>query len=101
MSRATPDEVRRAGTIAEATIAGLPTMLSGFLPGQEAGNVGYVVNGGFGAFEREPKKIGATVGSWLDDKTKLSAMSALASELGKTHSRATRDIAVEIASMLD
>lgn len=33
------------GTIAEATIKGLPVMLSGFLPGQEEGNVPYVVNG--------------------------------------------------------
>lgn len=38
------------GTIAEATIRGLPVMLSGYLPGQEEGNVPYVVNGemGFG-----------------------------------------------------
>lgn len=33
------------GTIAEATIRGLPVMLSGYLPGQEEGNVPYVVNG--------------------------------------------------------
>ena len=33
------------GTIAEATIRGLPVMLSGHLPGQEEGNVPYVVNG--------------------------------------------------------
>jgi len=36
------------GTIAEATIRGLPTMLSSFLPGQEAGNVPFVVQSGFG-----------------------------------------------------
>lgn len=33
------------GTIAEATIRGLPVMLSGYLPGQEEGNVPYVVDG--------------------------------------------------------
>ncbi|KAJ1478778.1 hypothetical protein T484DRAFT_1596633, partial [Baffinella frigidus] len=39
----------------------LPTMLSGFLPGQEAGNVPYVIDAGFGDFSKEPKKIGETV----------------------------------------
>ena len=34
------------GTIAEAAVRGLPTMLSSFLPGQEAGNVPFVVNHG-------------------------------------------------------
>ena len=40
------------GTIAEATIRGLPVMLSGYLPGQEEGNVPYVVNGEMRAEER-------------------------------------------------
>ena len=34
------------GTIAEATIRGVPTMLSSFLPGQEAGNVPFVTENG-------------------------------------------------------
>lgn len=40
------------GTIAEATIRGLPVMLSGFLPGQEEGNVPYVVDGEMLSSER-------------------------------------------------
>ena len=36
------------GTIAEAMILGLPLVLSTFLPGQESGNVPFVVDGGFG-----------------------------------------------------
>ena len=31
------------GAITEATVRGLPMMLSGYLPGQEKGNVPYVV----------------------------------------------------------
>ena len=38
------------GTIAEAMTHGLPIVLSSFLPGQEAGNVPYVVKGGFGVY---------------------------------------------------
>ena len=49
------------GTIAEASIVGLPCMLSGFLPGQEEGNVPYVIGNGYGDFSRDPKKIAAKV----------------------------------------
>ena len=49
------------GTIAEACCAGLPIMLSGFLPGQESGNVGFVVDGGFGDYSAEPTTIAETV----------------------------------------
>lgn len=40
------------GTIAEASARGLPIVLSSFLPGQEAGNVPYVTEGGFGSYRR-------------------------------------------------
>ena len=49
------------GTIAEATIRGLPTMLSSFLPGQEAGNVPFVVKSGFGEYSNQPETIAKTV----------------------------------------
>jgi len=42
------------GTIAEALIRGLPIFLYGFLPGQEAGNVPFVVENGVGLFESDP-----------------------------------------------
>lgn len=44
------------GTIAEAAIKGLPCMLSAYLPGQEEGNIPYVVNGGYGDYSSDPKK---------------------------------------------
>ena len=40
-------------------------MLSSHLPGQEAGNVPFVVSSGFGEFSKQPKVIAATVSSWL------------------------------------
>ena len=51
------------GTIAEACCCGLPIMLSGYLPGQESGNVGHVVDGGFGAYSSDPSELART--AWL------------------------------------
>ena len=48
------------GTIAEAAIKGLPVMLSTYLPGQEAGNVDFVKEAGFGDYSPEPE----VKGSW-------------------------------------
>lgn len=42
------------GTIAEAAAVGLPVMVTSHLPGQEAGNVDIVLNGGFGDFCEDP-----------------------------------------------
>lgn len=42
------------GTIAEAAAMGLPVMVTSHLPGQEAGNVDIVLNGGFGDFCEDP-----------------------------------------------
>jgi 1,2-diacylglycerol 3-beta-galactosyltransferase len=63
------------GTIAEACCSGLPIMLSGYLPGQESGNVAFVVDGGFGAYASEPAKIASTVASWLAEPQRLAQMS--------------------------
>ena len=71
-------------------------MLTNFLPGQEEGNVPFVVDGGFGAYADDPPTIAATVGAWLDDPSKLRAMSARALDAGAP--RATLEIAGEIAA---
>ncbi|CAH2061146.1 unnamed protein product [Thlaspi arvense] len=41
------------GSIAEAMIRGLPIILNDYIAGQEAGNVPYVVENGFGSGSRE------------------------------------------------
>ena len=59
------------GTIMEASTRGLPCLLSSFLPGQEAGNVPFVVDQGFGAFPSASPPTSRTVAGWLDDPPKL------------------------------
>jgi glycosyltransferase involved in cell wall biosynthesis len=80
------------GTIAEATSLSLPVMLTSFLPGQEEGNVDFVVEGGFGSFipDSDPPGIAETVANWLLDDDKLASMSKAAKAKGAPH--AARDI---------
>jgi len=86
------------GTIAEAAIRGLPTMLSSFLPGQEAGNVPFVVRSGFGEFSRQPKVIAERVSTWLQDDEQLARMSASARAVATP--KATRQIAEDLVQMM-
>lgn len=53
------------GTIAESFICGLPVLLNGYIPGQEEGNVEYVLEHKVGAFERDPQKMAKYVQSWV------------------------------------
>ena len=87
------------GTIAEAAIRGLPTMLSTHLPGQEAGNVPFVVNKGFGEFSRKPDVIAQTVSGWLKDENELARKSAAALAAGQPD--ATSLIAKDLVVLLD
>ncbi|KAK9141769.1 hypothetical protein Syun_011169 [Stephania yunnanensis] len=57
------------GTIAEALIRGLPIILNDFIPGQEVGNVPYVVDNGAGVFSRSPKETATLVSEWFSTKT--------------------------------
>lgn len=72
------------GTIAEAAALSLPIMLTSFLPGQEEGNVDYVIDGGFGSFisDQDPHSISEEVASWLLDEDKLRELSANAKMRG-------------------
>ena len=87
------------GTIAEAAIRGLPTMLSSFLPGQEAGNVPFVTENGFGAYSDDPQQIATTVRSWIQDPEQLRQMSAAARAVSAPD--ATGQIATELLEMLE
>jgi len=72
------------GTIAEAASLSLPVMLTSFLPGQEEGNVDYVIDGGFGSFisDSDPHGISEEVASWLMDEEKLKILSENAHKCG-------------------
>ncbi|GFH55447.1 hypothetical protein CTEN210_11923 [Chaetoceros tenuissimus] len=87
------------GTIAEAASLSLPIMLTSFLPGQEEGNVDYVVSGGFGAFieDKNPDGVAREVGNWLTNEEKAKEMSIKAKSWGAPH--AARDIAENIGKI--
>ncbi|KAI3422810.1 USP domain-containing protein [Psidium guajava] len=57
------------GTISEALIRGLPIILNDYLPGQEKGNVPYVVDNGAGVFTRSRKETARIVVEWFTTKT--------------------------------
>jgi 1,2-diacylglycerol 3-beta-galactosyltransferase len=86
------------GTIAEAMIRGLPMVLSSFLPGQEAGNVPYVTEGGFGVYTgNNPKKIADQVYKLFQNDVLLNEMSTKARSLSRKD--ATKLIAKDIGEM--
>eukprot|EP00557_Chaetoceros_sp_GSL56_P002745 CAMPEP_0176499656 /NCGR_PEP_ID=MMETSP0200_2-20121128/13056_1 /TAXON_ID=947934 /ORGANISM="Chaetoceros sp., Strain GSL56" /LENGTH=550 /DNA_ID=CAMNT_0017898115 /DNA_START=158 /DNA_END=1810 /DNA_ORIENTATION=+ len=86
------------GTIAEASICGLPCMLSSYLPGQEEGNVPFVQEAGFGTYSGNPVTIADTVSTWLSSPEMLSTMKEAA--LAAARPSATLDIAGDLATML-
>ncbi|KAI0504517.1 hypothetical protein KFK09_015469 [Dendrobium nobile] len=72
------------GTIAEALIRGLPIILNDFIPGQEVGNVPYVVDNGAGVFCKSSKQTAKLVARWFGpDSTELKKMSECALKLAQ------------------
>lgn len=59
--------VTKAGptTVSEACSAGVPLLLSGAVPGQEDGNVTYIVDHGAGAYAPGARQVADTVAAWL------------------------------------
>jgi 1,2-diacylglycerol 3-beta-galactosyltransferase len=81
------------GTISEAAALSLPIMLTSYLPGQEEGNVDYVVEAGFGAYvhDSDPIGIAEEICMWLTDDEKRARLSRAAKRMGAPN--AARDIA--------
>ncbi len=61
--------VTKAGsaTLMEAAAAGLPMIISDAIPGQEDGNVTYIVENEAGAYAPKPELVAATVKQWLEE----------------------------------
>lgn len=59
--------VTKAGpaTICESCIAGVPLILYDAIPGQETGNVDWVIEHDIGVFTPDPREIGDTLLAWL------------------------------------
>lgn len=87
------------GTISEAFITGLPLVLSGYIRGQESGNVDYVREHGAGAYAATTRGLTALIQDWLE------AGNPLLQELARNASRLARpnaslDIARDICTFL-
>jgi 1,2-diacylglycerol 3-beta-galactosyltransferase len=76
------------GTISEAFISSLPMILYSRMPGQEDGNVSYVVNQGAGVWAPEPNRIIEVLRDWLDhpdEREKIAANSRRLARLDASH----------------
>ncbi len=82
------------GTICEAFIAGLPIMLYDAVPGQEEGNVHYVVDKGAGAWCPNPAAVLKQMRTWIAQPEGLAAASAASMALAKP------DSALDIARVI-
>ena len=84
------------GTIAEAASLGLPVLLTSYLPGQEEGNVDFVIENGFGAYvaDSDPNGVAKQCSSWLRVDDALAERSRNAMEAGVPN--AAEDIARHI-----
>jgi len=91
------------GSISEAMACGLPIVLTGYIPGQEEGNVEYVLSNHIGVLAETPAQVASAVRSLLapgtssaDDRATLEAMRANIARL--SHPRASFEIARLILS---
>ena len=80
--------VSKAGpsTVAESLAMGLPMIVSGYIPGQEDGNVKVVVRGKAGVYAPKPKLIAQTLREWLAPGSHaLTEYSEAARKLGRPY----------------
>jgi 1,2-diacylglycerol 3-beta-galactosyltransferase len=83
------------GTVIEAVATGLPILLSGYVHGQENGNVAFVEQNGLGVLRESPRAIVAQLREWLTPgNSALAEMQARARALAHPH--AAQDIAVAL-----
>jgi 1,2-diacylglycerol 3-beta-galactosyltransferase len=86
--------------VTEALACGLPLILYEALPGQEVGNVRYVVDSGAGAWSPGPIGALATAYAWLSgDQSELRKCAAAARHVGKP--RAAYEIAERVFRQID
>lgn len=86
------------GTISEALIAGLPMILYSRVPGQEDGNVTYVVSEGAGVWAPQAEQIVAALHSWIRYPQKRAEAVAACHRLARP--QAARQIARILADQV-
>jgi 1,2-diacylglycerol 3-beta-galactosyltransferase len=82
------------GTITEAINAGLPMVIYSRLPGQEDGNVSYVVSQGVGTWAPGPERAADSVHKWLGDPNGMQQAAAACRRIARPSA------AMEIARMI-
>jgi 1,2-diacylglycerol 3-beta-galactosyltransferase len=83
------------GSISEAFIAGVPIILYNRMPGQEDGNVTYVVDEGAGVWAPQPSQVVAALRYWMRHPAQLAKVTTACKRLAKPD--AARQIARIIA----
>jgi len=86
------------GSISEAFICGLPIVMYACLPGQEEGNVDYVLDGKAGLWAPDPETVVSQVHQLVGDQESRQAMAAASLKLARPN--AAREIAHGIANLL-
>lgn len=71
------------GTISEAFVAGLPIILYSKIPGQENGNVDYVVQRKAGVWEANPQKVAALLADWISNPEEMRRFADASRSLGR------------------
>ncbi len=96
--RASDLVITKAGpaTIMETLAAGRPLLLSGYLPGQEKGNVDFVLQSGVGVLRATPPEIAEQVREWLGPEN-----DALEKMRARARDHARPRAALEIAKLVD
>jgi 1,2-diacylglycerol 3-beta-galactosyltransferase len=93
--------VTKAGscTLAEAFIAGLPVIIYSYIPGQEHGNVQYVLERQAGAHATTPAEIAQIAREWLQPGNETLAQ-VVANARALARPRAIQEIAQRLHSLL-
>ncbi len=86
-------------TLCEGLLAGLPILMYDAIPGQEDGNVDYLVQGGAGVFCPTPRAVVDQLRAWLDDPAQLARMREAALQLARPD--AAFNVARQIARLAD
>ena len=87
------------GMLAEAACLGVPVVITDFVPGQEIGNVSWVVKNGAGLYEHEVEGIAAVVSELLrPGNPTLEMMSAQAKATARP--RASEEIVAEALRLI-
>jgi 1,2-diacylglycerol 3-beta-galactosyltransferase len=85
------------GTITEALNAGLPMVLYSYLPGQETGNIEYVIDADVGLWAPGPERTADAVHWWLTHPLRLQEAVEACRRIARP--QAARDIAAEIVAL--